>query len=362
MTEQTFRRLLFAYPKSYRRRHGAEILTTLMEAAGSERRRPTAAEARDLLAGGLRQRFRLPVGRLMVVAAVLVALTAGAFGAALGSFAGWATATPLPDDAGMRGLAALTVGETRQVELSRLSGPLDWRSASAFARPEVTGWTPEAAAARLTAAGWHLDPYRTERTTGQHYQADPGGVWKTVPTEVTQIVAVRGGLLLNLHGEKVIGGPAELDGDTSVISQVEPARPAVTLPLTVAGAVLGLLAGWLRAARAGYRLRRLSLPRRLPAMVAAATAVAILTPLTVSIYNLGARELTAAAAGPDPVGAERFGVPLFIWYASPNAYLGGLPAGAGWIAAAGLPVALLAVVLAFAVRPAASPAPAPTAA
>jgi hypothetical protein len=74
--ERRYRRLLRGYPRSYRRAHGDDLLTTLMDAAEPVRRRPTRADMVDLARGGLRQRFRLPMGVYPMVAAVLAAMKA----------------------------------------------------------------------------------------------------------------------------------------------------------------------------------------------------------------------------------------------------------------------------------------------
>jgi hypothetical protein len=58
--EQVYRLLLLAYPRRYRRARGAEMLTTLLEAA-----RPLRREMVGLLWGGVRARFRLPGGGLI---------------------------------------------------------------------------------------------------------------------------------------------------------------------------------------------------------------------------------------------------------------------------------------------------------
>jgi DNA-directed RNA polymerase specialized sigma24 family protein len=52
-----YRRLLIAYPDSYRRQRGEELLGTLLDTARPGQRRPTLAEAADLMLGGLRQRL-----------------------------------------------------------------------------------------------------------------------------------------------------------------------------------------------------------------------------------------------------------------------------------------------------------------
>ncbi|RKN50914.1 hypothetical protein [Micromonospora endolithica] len=56
--ERRYRRLLRAYPGDYRRERGDEIVGTYLEVAGPDRRRPSPADAADLVRGGLRQRLR----------------------------------------------------------------------------------------------------------------------------------------------------------------------------------------------------------------------------------------------------------------------------------------------------------------
>ncbi|GAA3749593.1 hypothetical protein GCM10022225_37330 [Plantactinospora mayteni] len=51
-------RLLLAYPKRYRRERGAEMIGTLMEAAGPDQRRPTVREGAMLVLRGLQTRAR----------------------------------------------------------------------------------------------------------------------------------------------------------------------------------------------------------------------------------------------------------------------------------------------------------------
>ena len=54
--ERRYARLLCAYPATYRAERGDEMLDTLMEAAPSGRRRPSARDAGALIMGGLRVR------------------------------------------------------------------------------------------------------------------------------------------------------------------------------------------------------------------------------------------------------------------------------------------------------------------
>ena len=75
--ERSYRRLLWAYPRWYRRERGVELLSTLLDAAAPDQRRPTVREAVDLVLGGLRCRFALPRGPgYRVVGALFVAIAA----------------------------------------------------------------------------------------------------------------------------------------------------------------------------------------------------------------------------------------------------------------------------------------------
>ncbi len=55
--ERGYRRLIRAYPRSYRERRGEEMLATLLESAVSGRTRPTRRDAAELLAGAMRERL-----------------------------------------------------------------------------------------------------------------------------------------------------------------------------------------------------------------------------------------------------------------------------------------------------------------
>jgi hypothetical protein len=123
--EISYRRLLWAYPRFYRRERGLEILTTLMDAAGPGQTRPSRDEARWLLLTGLRYRL-VPPGRIAGVVAGLVtlwiALVLGGAGAlvvfaaqrpdvpALGALSDELAGQPAANSTDMSGLAPATLG------------------------------------------------------------------------------------------------------------------------------------------------------------------------------------------------------------------------------------------------------------
>ena len=103
-----YRRLLIAYPDSYRRQRGDELLGTLLDTARPGQRRPTVADATDLVLGGLRQRLGGTVAADLEAGIALAAPFALALAAGLCGFL-WLTVERLPDGLDSAG-PFLTVG------------------------------------------------------------------------------------------------------------------------------------------------------------------------------------------------------------------------------------------------------------
>jgi hypothetical protein len=269
--ERRYRRLLLAYPGDYRRRHGAEIVTTLLEMAGPGQAHPTAPDAWHLAASGVRQRFRLPARRpLARVAAVLVTLIAGAFGTAAGSWAAEQTFTRLPDDAAVTALTRQAAGGGADLALDRSSSP--WTTTSVYAAANSPGWTAKPAAERLAATGWHVTPIRD--MPGGAF-SDTSGV--VVAAKGSTFDATRDGLRIHVTGYAV-------PGLATVTVGVWPDDTGALRPAIVAGGLLGLLAGWPLAAAGAYRMRRLAPGRR---RVAATLSGLAVTALSVPAFAFG---------------------------------------------------------------------------
>ncbi|GIF62131.1 hypothetical protein Ais01nite_01660 [Asanoa ishikariensis] len=101
-----YRRLLFAYPRAYRRARGDELVGALLDAAGSDRTRPSVREATNLVGHGLRARLGRPASRTVVAWAVLTTVVCGLLAAAFATRAGWETARPLPRTAEAQAMLA----------------------------------------------------------------------------------------------------------------------------------------------------------------------------------------------------------------------------------------------------------------
>jgi hypothetical protein len=264
-----YRRLLRAYPRWYRRERGAEMLTTLLDAAEPGQRRPHPRDALDLLLGGLRCRFALPRRPMFeahLVYAVLVAAFAGLAAAAVAGQVAWPVAAPPP-----RAAAALATAETAitlptsappsrydnplELNYGTETGPRAFRQGSARieyyyvapADPEVAGVIRQAHA-RLAAAGWQVHPPHLDDRVTEFWASKDG-----------QVVQVRG-----------------YDG----LSTVEPITVMVysraarwMTPLVGGAGCAGFAAGWLLAAWTLRRFWRHGLRGRLVAALLAAPAL-----------------------------------------------------------------------------------------
>jgi hypothetical protein len=298
-----YRRLLWTYPRDWRRTHGPDLVTTLLDAAPPDRTRPTRAEALDLLWGGVRLRLRVR-GAGAVTAAAVACLFVAVAGAALGGALGWATAPDLPDDAAAYRLVqpALPAGTP--------AAPRRW-DFTFDDHPEYTdpAWSY-----------WLLgtDVYES----GQVFfdRPYPDGAEASARAEAARVRA-----RLDAAGWRLSGAAAHRDGHRIEVAvtyglgsatpllrvSVMRDRPAAVLPLTAVGLLLGGLFGWLAVAAAWRRGRRQAeswrvLPTALfgaatltavPATAASAIAVVMstrpddVTPAWIGYAFIGARPL-----------------------------------------------------------------------
>ena len=280
MLERAYRRLLRAYPRTYRRRHGAEIVTTLLEMAEPGQRRPSRAETWHLIASGVRQRFRLPAGRPFGWAvAVLALLIGGATGAAAGSWVAAQTFADVPDRSAVERLHAGVAGSPGVDRGFGSDEGSPWFGGIASASTVVMGfdgWDPAAARQWLTADGWTLGPVTHPR--GSASTVDEQGRQVEVEVRNTSFRAQRDGVVM-----EVGGGLTERHG--SIHTHLWAAGNATLLPLTVLGGLLGLAAGWLLAAAVLQRRRRLSPGRARLAGALTAASVLVLALPAVAFYG-----------------------------------------------------------------------------
>ncbi|GIM94757.1 hypothetical protein [Paractinoplanes toevensis] len=260
------RALLAAYPARLRRKHGAELLETMAEMAGPGGR-ATRAEKRQLVLDGVRERFRPPTRRpLAVAAAVLALLIGGAFGAAAGSWAGTWGYAELPDVS-----SALT-----QPGVMSATDHYLYADGTIPAGTDVQTEV-ELTSHRLAAEGWTTGPITAGDGTD--------GVLKNV-----HFAAENADVRLDVYAYPDAGGAPAI----SIAGW--PRRPASYVPLTVAGALLGLLAGWLIGVALSHRIQAARRPR-LSALLTA-TGLILVIPSAVGFLASLVRYLTIA----DPLG------------------------------------------------------------
>ncbi|KAB1919231.1 hypothetical protein AB0J94_25100 [Micromonospora noduli] len=275
--ERHYRKLLLAYPGRYRQRYGTEMITTLLEMASPGQRRPRPGEALHLLASGVRHRLRLPARRpLAVIAAVLLALTMGAFGGAAGSWAGSQTFADLPDDATIASLAQRASGAASDSIQLRVASP--WLEESISTTTEVDGaWDAEKARQRFAADGWSVSGITPLGGKAVAFNSDTKS-FVDLPMRNSTFSAKSNGLTLQVRGYLTADhGSVHLDGWAQ-------SRP-MFLPLIVTGILIGLVVGWLFAAALAYRIVEASAERRRASAGLWAVALAALALPAVALYG-----------------------------------------------------------------------------
>ena len=243
-----YRVLLSAYPGRLRRKHGAELIDTLFEMAGSGGR-PTRAEKGRLMLDGLGERFRPPTRRpLALLAAVLALAIGGALGAAAGSWLG------------TFGYAAMPPAATLAKHLDKAA---TWSNSDnyLYAAATVPDGTDLREATdrtrqRLAAAGWQ---------TGAIEAGDGSdGILPNV-----HFTAQNADVQLDVYAYP------DANGERSIVLSGWPKRPAGYLPLTIAGTLLGLVAGWLAGVALTHRIQAARRPRTSSLLTAAGLALVV---------------------------------------------------------------------------------------
>jgi hypothetical protein len=279
--ERHYRRLLWAYPRSYRDHCGAEILTTLLDMA-EDGRRPGL----HVVVSGLRQRFKLPTRQpLAWVAALLAAAVLGGFGAAAGTWIAWRTASAIPSDRELRALNATLTGMPAGAYLYHETSAQQGPSALIVA-DGTADWSASRIRDTLTGAGWQMTSFRG----GDVMHAAPREDMDIgVPTKYGIWTATSDGLKMQGDGWVMIGAPYA--GMASYNVRVWPVEAVVLRPLTIAGLLAGLLAGWLLVA---------ALARRRPATGLATAGLAAATVPACRFYREAYEVMVYAHGSPNP--------------------------------------------------------------
>ncbi len=272
--ERGYRRLLLAYPRRHRHRHGTELVTTLLEMAAPGQRRPRIGDALHLVASGLRLRFRLPAGRpLMALAALLTALTMGGFGAAAGSWLGAQTFADLPDDAAMARFMQQAGGSQGELLPHRSASPWQAESVTLTTHHGGGSWDAEQVRQRFAADGWSVSGLTP--VSGHSYTVHEDGTETETRLSGAQFAAGSDGLIVHVRGWD--------DGHHSIWAG--PTRTAVFLPLVVVGTAVGLVVGWLIAAAVAYRIAAAAPGRRVTAAALWGITLLALALPTVALYG-----------------------------------------------------------------------------
>ena len=311
-----YRRLLLTYPRSYRRRHGAEIVTTLLDAAPPGRLRPSRVEAVDLLTGGIRFRFRVwgTAGLLAAIAAAtFAAVSLGAFG----SYLGWQTAPRLPSDAEVLRMLQPALPPGASAQPQRWDFIFD--DNPQYTDPRwiyLVGGTDDYQAGKVFFQFAYPNDQRAQQVVAGVDEEMRTAGWQPVAKQMSgccpETALHRDGWLVEAFSEGYLD-----ESHYGLQIAVSRTTPAAVLPLTTAGLLAGGLAGWLIAAWVFRRIRGFSATRRaVTGLVFGAGLLAIL-PATA----LSALALIASYLAPDHPAAPAWLGYTFILF-RPLAYLG----------------------------------------
>jgi len=290
--ERRYRRLLWAYPAPYRRRHGEEIITTLLDLAESGR-----AQSLHLVACGIRQRFRLPAGRpIAAVAAVLAAIVLGALAAAGGTWLSWRLSPAMPSNDAMRTMTADLVGGPRaDVAVdpwqTAMRGPVVGTRATVH-----SAYSADRVRSALTSAGWRITSFTEVQG---RVVADFGK--DSIPARTVRFTATKDGLSLSGNSLSVAEDARyAIGGRTIEQLDVWANETAPVRPVTVIGLFLGAVAGWLIAAALADRARRGGLAGRTVVTLLVLTAFAAATAPVVDRYRDLYQVLIYDSGAPNP--------------------------------------------------------------
>ncbi|GAA4466034.1 hypothetical protein [Phytohabitans houttuyneae] len=261
--ERRYQRLLFTYPRAYRRSRGEEMVGLLMDAAPPGRTRPTLREAANLVRHGLRARLGRPASRTVVVWAALTATICGLFGAAVATRLAWETARPMPDRAETAAILAEVAPEHRftdiqvapalftfysqRVRLENLNHivfPDGGEYSQATGTANATGAPPMPAAAavtraeaRLRHAGWRIHP----RSADAYESCTDKMCAAMARITMTTVTAGRGDTVLTATFTE-----PRVDAAAPYLSVgLQRTPPPAVLPAGVAGGLLGAALAWL---------------------------------------------------------------------------------------------------------------------
>lgn len=197
-------------------------------------------------------------GLVRFVAAVVCALTVAAVGAALGAWLGWRGAPALPSDAAVLALVQPAAPDARLTVVARHDAPFAYEHAPGPMTWLIGDDDYNAGGVVLT-AGASLDTLRAGLAAqGWHTSDDPA---------YQGIAASKGEWSVHAYPADVDGSPTDRHVAKVVAVDFGRAEPARVGPLTAAGYLLGLAAGWLLTRRANRYLLAAGLLLLLPGTV-----------------------------------------------------------------------------------------------
>ncbi|MGH8879390.1 MAG: hypothetical protein ACRD0P_18935 [Stackebrandtia sp.] len=295
--ERRFRRLLWAYPRRYRRQRGDELLGTLLDSCPDDQSRPTAQQRRSILRSGIGCRFRVRGGRFNVVTTIVLALFCAVIGSCLGSWLSWLSAPDLPDRKATSAIAAEALNGVNPAAV--------WGNGSKFA------YDAEYMEGGSTDPAWLVallggDDYGRGMRVADYVGVLSQRQWDTVVPQIKTQLETSGwevtdhdmGAVPGTPGARSITLTANRDGHALTVTgssdenylelMLGREQPSGQTAGLIVGAACGLLAGWLAAVRLAWQMT-VRHPRRREVVIGLAMCAFMIgvVPLAASGYIIG---------------------------------------------------------------------------
>jgi uncharacterized membrane protein YeaQ/YmgE (transglycosylase-associated protein family) len=256
---RSYARLLWAYPRWYRRERGLELMTTLLDDAGPGRHRPHWSTVADLIGGGVKTRMRPPRGFVARFITVVVSLSGGLVGS---SAAVMLSPYPGPPAAAEAVAAAeVAVG----LPVHDVPGPIvKCYDGSCETRPngdDVVAYDEEPMRVDNTVVTLHPLHLEVATIVEQAYARLVAAGWRVDPSsrQGANFSAFNDRLGLNLAISVGTGDTVRTDVVRVYVSK---RVSAATIAAVIAGFLGSLLAGWLIGAWTMQRFKRHQRSRR----------------------------------------------------------------------------------------------------
>jgi hypothetical protein len=309
--------LLLAYPRSYRRDRGDEIVDTLMADTPAGRRWPAVGQAVNLAVSGMRCRLGRPRSRAIVVIAVLAVILTGYLGMAAAARLAWQAGRDLPSGAEVVALHNTVVPGRALVSTGRHDAVFYYDGMTSqwpavLVGSEFGDYSNGRVSSYFGPAAAEKDLGAFERVAAQRLRA---AGWSDVVFGQQTLKAKKDGLTVQLT--VFTDGLTSTDSAgrqvlTPVRLEITRSAPGWMLPSMIIGAILGALIGWLLVGWISRRTAGRSLVRQFGALLFGIAALVGCCP-ALAMCCAGFIPV-AVQGGESSLSLDLDGLSTWVWY------------------------------------------------